>query len=49
MIDDFLPVNEYDKLIFSKNKYHKNEFWTALLEKAYAKVLFVELFIFSKP
>lgn len=38
VIDDFLPVDSNDRLIFSKNHDHKSEFWAALLEKAYAKV-----------
>ena len=38
MIDDFLPVDSNDRLIFSKNHDRKNEFWAALFEKAYAKL-----------
>ena len=37
-MDDYLPVGPEDKLIFSKNRKIKNEFWCALLEKAYAKM-----------
>ncbi|RMZ95081.1 calpain-3 isoform X2 [Brachionus plicatilis] len=38
VIDDYLPVGPDNKLIFCKNRDVKNEFWCALLEKAYAKV-----------
>jgi hypothetical protein len=38
VVDDYLPVGPDNKLIFSKNRETKNEFWCALLEKAYAKV-----------
>lgn len=39
VIDDQLPVDPYtNKLIFSNNKRTTNEFWPALLEKAYAKI-----------
>ena len=38
VVDDFLPVDENNQLIFSRNKDHENEFWSALFEKAYAKV-----------
>ena len=37
MIDDLLPVNEDNQLIFVKSD-SSNEFWPALLEKAYAKL-----------
>lgn len=38
VVDDYLPVGVNNRLIFSKNREVKNEFWCALLEKAYAKV-----------
>jgi hypothetical protein len=38
VIDDYLPVGLDNSLIFCKNQEHKNEFWSALLEKAYAKL-----------
>ena len=38
MVDDFLPVNHKNELIFCKNRNQKNEFWCSLLEKAYAKL-----------
>ena len=38
VIDDYLPVGPDNKLIFCKNKENPNEFWCALLEKAYAKI-----------
>ena len=38
VIDDYLPVDSRDRLIFSKNRDTQNEFWCALLEKAYAKL-----------
>ena len=38
IIDDYLPVDKYDRLIFCKNRDTPNEFWCALLEKAYAKL-----------
>ena len=41
MIDDFLPVDEYDNLIFANNRETPNEFWVALLEKAYCKVVII--------
>ncbi len=37
-MDDFLPVSQRGQLVFCKNRVTKNEFWSALLEKAYAKV-----------
>jgi hypothetical protein len=40
VIDDYLPVGPDDNLIFSGNRETRNEFWCALLEKAYAKVIF---------
>ena len=36
--DDYLPVNMKSKLLFLHNEEFPNEFWGALLEKAYAKV-----------
>jgi hypothetical protein len=38
-IDDYLPVGLDGKLNFCQNRVNKNEFWGALLEKAYAKYL----------
>ena len=38
VIDDRLPVDGYNKLIYCSNKKFPNEFWCALIEKAYAKV-----------
>ena len=38
IVDDYLPVDKYDRLIFCKNRDTPNEFWCALLEKAYAKL-----------
>jgi hypothetical protein len=37
VIDDLLPVNADNQLIFVKSD-SSNEFWPALLEKAYAKL-----------
>ncbi len=37
-MDDYLPVGPDNKPIFSRNRETKNEFWCALLEKAYAKI-----------
>jgi calpain len=36
VIDDRLPVDEYDRLVYTSSS-NKKEFWPALLEKAYAK------------
>ncbi len=38
VIDDYLPVDKYNRLIFAQNRKSPNEFWCCLLEKAYAKV-----------
>jgi hypothetical protein len=38
VVDDYLPVDSNNNLLFAKNRENKNEFWVALLEKAYAKV-----------
>ena len=38
VIDDFLPVDEKNQLIFCRNNREKNEFFGCLLEKAYAKL-----------
>lgn len=39
VIDDYLPFHpNSNRLVYCSNKQNKNEFWTALLEKAYAKL-----------
>lgn len=38
VIDDYLPVYEDGRLIFCHNTEEPNEFWAALLEKAFAKI-----------
>jgi hypothetical protein len=38
VVDDWLPVWDDRRLVFCSNKEEPNEFWAALLEKAYAKV-----------
>ena len=37
VIDDFLPTNSANQLLFSHNSKHPNEFWAPLFEKAFAK------------
>ena len=39
MIDDFLPFDSHNQLLFASNKSGENSIWAALLEKALAKVL----------
>lgn len=39
VVDDFLPVNSSNELIFSYNKTYRNEFWIPLFEKALAKFM----------
>jgi calpain-5 len=38
VIDDRLPVDSTKSLLFCSNKKFSDEFWCALIEKAYAKV-----------
>ncbi|RNA23343.1 calpain-5-like, partial [Brachionus plicatilis] len=39
VVDDYLPVWQHsNQLVFCSNREEPNEFWAALLEKAYAKV-----------
>ena len=37
VVDDYLPTNNQNELIFSFNKQFPNEFWVPLFEKAFAK------------
>jgi hypothetical protein len=37
VIDDFLPTNNTNQLLFSHNNKYPNEFWMALFEKSFAK------------
>ncbi len=40
MVDDLLPVFKKDgKLVYCNNQREPNEFWSCLLEKAYAKLV----------
>ena len=39
VVDDRLPVHGHtNRLVYCSNKKYPNEFWCALIEKAYAKV-----------
>ena len=40
VIDDYLPTLKNNQLIFCSNEDERNEFWPALLEKAFAKFVF---------
>jgi hypothetical protein len=37
VVDDYLPTNISNELIFSYNKIYTNEYWVPLFEKALAK------------
>lgn len=38
VVDDYLPIDEYGRIAFCKNREDKNEMFGPLLEKAYAKL-----------
>lgn len=38
VVDDFLPVDVDNNLLYCHNKRNKNDFFISLLEKAYAKL-----------
>jgi hypothetical protein len=37
VVDDYLPTNGSNELIFSHNAIYENEYWVPLFEKAFAK------------
>ena len=39
VVDDFLPFDSNNSLVFCKNTKDTNELWGGLLEKAYAKLV----------
>ena len=45
VIDDYLPFNEDNKLVFAQNNLNSNQLWIALLEKAFAKYLIINYII----
>ncbi len=37
VVDDYLPTTLDNNLLFCHNQTHRNEFWSCLAEKAFAK------------
>ena len=44
VVDDCLPTNHSNELIFSFNKQFQNEFWVPLFEKSFAKYTLKKMF-----